>query len=256
MLLARRRTLMLLAWASSLPLLLRSTCSLPAEDAAASRTAQLRGLIREPGLARMLGRVYRTQWPEEADAGTLTRLLWRDLGLSDAPGLQVAAPSREQLWAALDSRVRATVRQRRLCADSRLGAGTYGGPPVRALRIAGEALLYLLGSGFGLVALLTSAREMLPPPGRDVGLWGGLVPFTEHRWPWVLVFGALLALLWLVFRTVGGVRGLVWGALVVGLLTVFWWAAAALLLFSPLPSMALPRIRSPTSIGRSPSAIC
>lgn len=106
MLLARRRTLMLLAWASSLPLLLRSTCSFPAADAAASRTAQLRGLIREPELARMLGRVYRTQWPEEADARTLTRLLWSDLGLSDAPGEQVAAPSRVQLWAALDSRVR------------------------------------------------------------------------------------------------------------------------------------------------------
>lgn len=107
MLLARRRTLMLLACASSLPLLLRATCSQSAEGALASRTAQLRGLIREPQLARMLGRVYRAQRPEEADAGALTRLLWRDLGLSDAPELQVGAPSREQLRAALDARVRA-----------------------------------------------------------------------------------------------------------------------------------------------------
>ena len=107
MLIGRRRTLMLLAWASSLPLLLRSSDSLPAEEAAASRAGQLRALIREPVLARMLGRAYRAQYPEEAETATLTRLLWLDLGLSDVPGLQVSAPSREQLWAALETRVRA-----------------------------------------------------------------------------------------------------------------------------------------------------
>jgi hypothetical protein len=107
MLIGRRRTLMLLAWASSLPLLLRSSDSLPAEEAAASRAGQLRALIREPVLARMLGRAYRAQYPEEAEAATLTRLLWRDLGLSDVPGPQANAPSREQLWAALETRVRA-----------------------------------------------------------------------------------------------------------------------------------------------------
>jgi hypothetical protein len=37
----------------------------------------------------------------------LTGLLWLDLGLSDAAGMQVRAPSREQLRAALDTRVRA-----------------------------------------------------------------------------------------------------------------------------------------------------
>jgi hypothetical protein len=97
---------MLLAWTSSLPLLLRSTSGLSAEEAAVSRAGQLRGLIREPGLARTLGRAYRAQYPQEADAATLTTLLWRDLGLSDVPGLQVDAPSREQLSAALDARVR------------------------------------------------------------------------------------------------------------------------------------------------------
>jgi len=107
MLLARRRTLMLLAWASSLPLLLGSTGSLAAEEAAASRTGRLRALIREPELARVLGRAYRAQCPEEAEAGTLARLLWSDLGLSDVPGLQVSEPSREQLWTALDTCVRA-----------------------------------------------------------------------------------------------------------------------------------------------------
>lgn len=102
---------------------------------------------------------------------------------------------------------------------------------MRALRIGREALLYLLGSGLGLVALLTCAREVLRPPAGGAGLWGGTVPFTEHKWPWMLGFVALLALLWLVFRIIGGVRGLIWGALVVGLLTAFWWSAAALLLF-------------------------
>ena len=102
---------------------------------------------------------------------------------------------------------------------------------MRALRIVREALLYLLGSGLGLVALLTSAREMLSRPAGGVGLWGDIVPYTEHRWPWVLVLAALLALLWLVFRIIGGARGLVWGALLVGLLSAFWWSAAALLLF-------------------------
>ena len=102
---------------------------------------------------------------------------------------------------------------------------------MRALRIVREALLCLLGSGLGLVALLTCAREVLHRPAGGVGLWGGIVPFTDHRWPWVLALVALLALLWLVFRIVGGVRGLIWGALVVALLTAFWWSAAALLLF-------------------------
>ena len=102
---------------------------------------------------------------------------------------------------------------------------------MRALRIVREALLYLLGSGLGLVALLTSAREMLSRPAGGVGLWGDIVPYTEHRWPWVLVLAALLALLWLVFRIIGGARGLIWGALVVGLLSAFWWSAVALLLF-------------------------
>jgi hypothetical protein len=102
---------------------------------------------------------------------------------------------------------------------------------VRALRIGREALLYLLISGLSLVALLTCAREVLRPPAGGAGLWGGIVPFTEHKWPWVLVFAALLALLWLVFRIIGGARGPIWGALVAGLLTVFWWSAAALLLF-------------------------
>ena len=107
MLLARRRILMLLAWTSSLPLLLRSTRSLPAEEGAASRAVQLRALIREPGLARVLGGAYRAQYPGEAETATLTWLLWLDLGLSDAAGMQVRAPSREQLRAALDTRVRA-----------------------------------------------------------------------------------------------------------------------------------------------------
>jgi len=102
---------------------------------------------------------------------------------------------------------------------------------VRALRIGREALLYLLGSALGLVALLTCAREVLRPAAGGAGLWGGTVPFTEHKWPWMLGFAALLALLWLVCRIIGGVRGLVWGALMVGLLTAFWWSAAALLLF-------------------------
>ncbi len=102
---------------------------------------------------------------------------------------------------------------------------------MRALRIVQEALGYLLGSGLSLLALLTCARELLRPPAGGVGLWGGTVPYTEHKWPWVLVCAALLALMVLAFRIVGGVRGLLWGALVVGLLSTFWWTAAALLLF-------------------------
>ena len=110
MLLDRRRTLMVLAWASSLPLLLGSTRGLAAdeaEEAAPSPAMQLRALIREPGLARMLGRAYRSQYPGEAETATLTWLLWRDLGMGDASGRQVRVPSREQLSAALDSCVRA-----------------------------------------------------------------------------------------------------------------------------------------------------
>jgi hypothetical protein len=102
---------------------------------------------------------------------------------------------------------------------------------VRALRVVREALLYLLGSGLGLFALLTCARELRRRPAGGVGLWGGTVPFTEHKWPWVLVIAALLALLWLVCRMIGGARGASWGALAVGLLSAFWWSAVALLLF-------------------------
>ena len=102
---------------------------------------------------------------------------------------------------------------------------------MRALRIVREALLYLLGSGLGLFALLTSARELLRRPAGGIGLWGDIVPFTEHRWPWLLVIAVLLALLWLVCRMVGGARGPIWGALAVGLVSAFWWSAVALLLF-------------------------
>jgi hypothetical protein len=106
-LLARRQTLMLLGWLGSLPLLLQSTRALSGPEVAAARAAQLRALIRHPSLARAIGRSYRTQFPEEADATTLTHLLWLDLGLPDAPGPQTGAAGREQLLAALDARVRA-----------------------------------------------------------------------------------------------------------------------------------------------------
>jgi hypothetical protein len=101
---------------------------------------------------------------------------------------------------------------------------------VRAVRIVREALLYLLGSGLGAVALLTCVRELLRAPN-GAGLWGGAVPITEHKWPWVLVLAAALVTLWVALRSVGGARGLIWGGLMAGLRTGFWWSIAALLVF-------------------------
>jgi hypothetical protein len=101
---------------------------------------------------------------------------------------------------------------------------------VRALRIVRQALLCLLGSGLGAVALLTCVRELVRAPN-GAGLWGGAVPITQHKWPWVLVLAALLVTLWVVVRSVGGARGLLWGGLMAGLRTGFWWSIAALLVF-------------------------
>lgn len=106
MLPARRQTLMLLGWLGSLPLL-QSTHGLSGPDVEAARAAQLRALIRHPSLARAIGRSYRARFPEEANATTLTHLLWLDLGLPDAPGRHTGAAGRAQLLAALDARVRA-----------------------------------------------------------------------------------------------------------------------------------------------------
>jgi hypothetical protein len=99
---SRRRTLMLLGWSSALPLLLGSRPVPAVSQVAVSYTAQLRALMRNSRLAAILGRAYRAAYPAEADADTLTSLLCRDLGLSEAP-----APRRQQLLATLDARIRA-----------------------------------------------------------------------------------------------------------------------------------------------------
>jgi hypothetical protein len=101
---------------------------------------------------------------------------------------------------------------------------------VRSVRLAGEALFYLLVPGLGAIALLTCVNELRRAPD-EVGLLGGTVPITEHKWPWALALIALLLVAWLVVRAVGGASGWVWGALLSGLRVVFWWSVAALLLF-------------------------
>jgi hypothetical protein len=102
---------------------------------------------------------------------------------------------------------------------------------VRAVRLVGEAVFYLLVPALGAIAVLTCVNELRRAPD-EVGLLGGTVPITEHKWPWALALIALLLLVWLVVRTVGGARGWAWGALMSGLRAVFWWSVAALLLFA------------------------
>jgi hypothetical protein len=101
---------------------------------------------------------------------------------------------------------------------------------VRALRLAGQAVFYLLVPGLSAVAALTCVNELRRAPD-EFGLLGGTVPITEHKWPWALALLLLPAALWLVARTVGGARGLVWGVLMAGLRTAFWWSVVALLVF-------------------------
>jgi hypothetical protein len=102
---------------------------------------------------------------------------------------------------------------------------------MRAARITGQGLLYLLGSTLVAVLLLTCVRELFRAPD-GAGLWGGAVPITEHKWPWIVVLLALLLGLWLLIRRIGGQRGLIWGAAMTGVRTLLTWSSACLLLFA------------------------
>lgn len=101
---------------------------------------------------------------------------------------------------------------------------------MRAVRLAGQAAYYLLIPPIWAAALLTSANELLrPADGRR--LWGGTMPITQHKWPWVPVIIALVLIAWLVARKVGGRRGWLWGGLIAGLRTMLWWSLVALMLW-------------------------
>jgi hypothetical protein len=101
---------------------------------------------------------------------------------------------------------------------------------VRALRLIACAMLELVGSALSAAALITAVRELTRRQSA-FGLWGGTIPITDHKWPWVVLLLVLVLCLFLIARAIGGPRGLIWGAVVWLLRIALWWAAAALLVF-------------------------
>ena len=63
-------------------------------------------------------------------------------------------------------------------------------------------------------------------------MFGGLLPITVYKAPWVLVIVAVLLALWLQIRALRGPRETLWklGTWVVRV--GFWWSVAALVLFA------------------------
>ena len=102
---------------------------------------------------------------------------------------------------------------------------------MRTVRIIREAVLDLLASGVSALLLLISVRQVLRRPGIDNAMLGGPVPVTVHKWPWLIVIAAVLLLLWLGSRAIGGRRGPLWGAWAWLVRMGFWWSVMAMLLF-------------------------
>jgi hypothetical protein len=102
---------------------------------------------------------------------------------------------------------------------------------VRAVRIITEAVRDLLVSGASAVLLFISVQELVRRPGSDSAMFGGLLPITVHRWPWVLIIAAVLLALWLQLRALRGPQATLWRLQTWVFRVGFWWSVAALLLF-------------------------
>lgn len=79
--------------------------------------------------------------------------------------------------------------------------------------------------------LYVAVRELTRQPGVDTAVFG-MVPVTERKLPWLLVIAALLLVLWLGARAIGGARGALWGAWRWLVRVGLWWSVVALLLFA------------------------
>jgi hypothetical protein len=99
------------------------------------------------------------------------------------------------------------------------------------VRIIREVLVDLLASAAIGLLLHIAVQELVRQPGVDTAMLGGMVPVTAQKWPWVLVIAALLLILWLAARALGGPRGVLWGAWRWLVRLGLWWSATALLLF-------------------------
>jgi hypothetical protein len=98
----RRQLLLSLGSASGVSFALMPRVLLAGTLAIDAATARLRSLVDDQAGARPLGRMYRRQFPAEADAAVLTQLILSSL----APGAANSrALAREDLLAALERRV-------------------------------------------------------------------------------------------------------------------------------------------------------
>jgi hypothetical protein len=102
---------------------------------------------------------------------------------------------------------------------------------LRALRIILEALLDLVVPAAGALLLYVALQELVRRPGADTAMLDSMVPVTERKLPWLLVIAAVLLVLWLGARAIGGQRGTLWGAWRWLVRVGWWWSVVALLLF-------------------------
>jgi hypothetical protein len=93
-----------------------------------------------------------------------------------------------------------------------------------------EGVIDMLSSAIGGLLLISALREIVSKPNAG-GLWAGLIPITQQKWPWALLILAMFALLWRALRRLGGPDGVLWGAAVWARRLTFWWGLTALLLF-------------------------
>jgi hypothetical protein len=103
---------------------------------------------------------------------------------------------------------------------------------VRPVQIIIEAARDLLVSGASAVLLFISLQELVRHPGSDSAMFGGLLPITVHKAPWVLVIAAVLLALWLQVRALRGPRDTLWKLRTWVVRVGFWWSVAALVLFA------------------------
>ncbi len=103
---------------------------------------------------------------------------------------------------------------------------------MRSLQIIIEAARDLLVSAASAVLLFISVQELVRHPGSDTAMFGGLLPITVHKAPWVLVIVAVLLALWLQVRALSGPRDTLWKLRTWVLRVGFWWSVAALVLFA------------------------
>ena len=101
---------------------------------------------------------------------------------------------------------------------------------MRALQIILEAARDLLVSGASAVLLFISFQELVRHPGSP--MFGGLLPITVHKAPWVLVIVAVLLALWLQVRAPRQPGDTLWKLRTWVVRVGFWWSVAALVLFT------------------------